>query len=153
MRTGRLAGLRESEDNVADIVGGCLCGNVRYRSDAEPAMTAVCHCSHCQKQTSSAFSILVGVPKGSLHIEGEPLAAYETEGESGQPLVRKFCPNCGSGVVTDVTVTPDLVWIKAGTLDDTSWLQPQVHWWSNSAQPWVKIDDAILAFEKNPPLG
>ena len=138
---------------MADIVGGCLCGDVRYRSDAEPVMTAVCHCSHCQKQTSSSFSILVGVPKGALHIEGEPLAAYETQGESGQPIIRKFCPNCGSPVVSDVTVTPDLVWIKGGTLDDTSWLQPQVHWWSDSAQPWVKIDDDIPAFERNPPLG
>ncbi len=138
---------------MADIVGGCLCGNVRYSSDAEPAMTAVCHCSHCQKQTSSAFSILVGVPKGSLQIEGEPLGAYETQGESGQPLIRKFCPNCGSGIVTDVTVTPDLEWIKAGTLDDTSWLQPQVHWWCDSAQPWVKIDEAVPAFAGNPPLG
>jgi hypothetical protein len=141
------------EDTMADIVGGCLCGNVRYSSDAEPAMTAVCHCSHCQKQTSSAFSILVAVPKGSLQIEGEPLSAYETEGESGQPLIRKFCRNCGSGIVTDVTVTPDLEWIKAGTLDDTSWLQPQVHWWCDSAQPWVKIDEAVPAFAGNPPLG
>jgi hypothetical protein len=138
---------------MADIVGGCLCGNVRYSSGAEPAMTAVCHCSHCQKQTSSAFSILVAVPKGSLQIEGEPLRAYETEGESGQPLMRKFCPNCGSGIVTDVAVTPDLEWIKAGTLDDTSWLQPQVHWWCDSAQPWVKIDEAVPAFAGNPPLG
>jgi len=138
---------------MADIVGGCLCGNVRYSSDAEPVMTAVCHCSHCQTQTSSAFSILVAVPKGSLQIEGEPLAAYETQGESGQPITRKFCPNCGSPVVSDVTVTPDLEWIKAGTLDDTSWLQPQVHWWCDSAQPWVKIDEAVPAFAGNPPLG
>ena len=112
-----------------------------------------CHFSHCQKQTSSAFSILVAVPKGSLQIEGEPLGAYETQGESGQPLIRKFCTNCGSGIVTDVTVTPDLEWIKAGTLDDTSWLQPQVHWWCDSAQPWVKIDEAVPAFAGNPPLG
>ena len=93
---------------MADIVGGCLCGNVRYSSDAEPVMTAVCHCSHCQTQTSSAFSILVAVPKGSLRIEGKPLRAYETQGESGQPIIRKFCPNCGSPVVSDVAVTPDL---------------------------------------------
>jgi hypothetical protein len=116
-------------------------------------MTAVCHCSHCQTQTSSAFSILVAVPKGSLQIGGEPLGAYETQGESGQPVIRKFCPNCGSAIVSDITVTPDLEWIKAGTLDDTSWLQPQLHMWRDSAQPWVNIDDAIPAFERNPPLG
>ena len=138
---------------MADIVGGCLCGNVRYSSDAEPAMTAVCHCSHCQKQTSSAFTIIVAMPKGSLQIEGEPLRAYETQGESGQPVIRKFCPNCGSAIVSDLTVLPNLEWIKAGTLDDISWLQPQVHMWCDSAQPWVKIDEAVPAFAGNPPLG
>ena len=52
---------------MADIVDGCLCGNVRYRVDAEPVMTAVCHCAHCQKQTGTSFSILVAVPAGNLH--------------------------------------------------------------------------------------
>ena len=138
---------------MADIVGGCLCGNVRYRVDAEPVMTAVCHCAHCQKQTGTSFSILVAVPAGNLHTEGEPLGSYETTGESGQPLMRKFCTACGSPVVTEVTATPDLAWIKAGTLDDTSWLQPQLQMWCESAQPWVKLDDAIPAYERNPPLG
>ena len=34
------------------LEGGCLCGAVRYTSEAEPALTAVCHCPDCQKQTS-----------------------------------------------------------------------------------------------------
>jgi hypothetical protein len=49
-----------------NVVGGCLCGGVRYASEAEPVLTALCHCRHCQKQTSSAFSVLVALPKGSL---------------------------------------------------------------------------------------
>jgi hypothetical protein len=129
---------------MADIVGGCLCGNVRYSSDAEPVMTAVCHCSHCQTQTSSAFSILVAVPKGSLRIEGEPLRAYETQGESGQPIIRKFCPNCGSPVVSDVAVTLDLEWIKAGTLDDTSWrLCGQSSAGLRNRRPTTELDEKV----------
>jgi hypothetical protein len=49
---------------MAKMVGGCLCGSIRYCSDAEPALTCICHCTHCQKQTGTAFSILVAVPKG-----------------------------------------------------------------------------------------
>ena len=26
------------------IAGGCLCGAVRYRSQAEPVMQVICHC-------------------------------------------------------------------------------------------------------------
>ena len=76
---------------MSNIVGGCLCGSVRYESEAEPLLTAACHCRHCQKQTSSAFSILVALPKGSLRIEGEALAAFEDVGASGLPVIRKFC--------------------------------------------------------------
>jgi len=50
---------------MTNIVGGCLCGAVRYESEAEPVLTAVCHCRDCQKQTSSAFSVLVALPKAA----------------------------------------------------------------------------------------
>ena len=48
---------------MSKIVGGCLCGKVRYASTADPVMTAVCHCKDCQKQAGTAFSVIVAVPK------------------------------------------------------------------------------------------
>ena len=93
------------------IVGGCLCGSVRYESEAEPTLTAVCHCHHCQKQTSSAFSILVALPKGGLRTEGEALAAFETVGvDTGLSVTRRFCFKCGSAVMSDLAATPELEW-------------------------------------------
>ena len=138
---------------MAKIVGGCLCGAVRYSSEAEPVMTGVCHCKHCQRQTGTSFSVLVAVPKGTLRIEGTPLAAFNDTGESGQSVVRKFCPQCGSPIVSEVAVTPTLDWVKAGTLDDASWLQPQVNMWCDSAQPWVLMKDGVPQFARNPPFG
>ncbi len=138
---------------MPNIVGGCLCGSVRYESEAEPVMTVVCHCRDCQKQTSSAFSILVALPKGRLRTEGEALAAFETVGvDTGLSVTRRFCSKCGSAVMSDLAATPELEWVKAGTLDDPSWLRPQMNIWCSSAQPWVNIDDAIPAYERNPPL-
>jgi hypothetical protein len=67
----RLKGSGQRGERMPNIIGGCLCGSVRYESEAEPILTAVCHCRHCQKQTSSAFSIFIVLPKGSLRIEGE----------------------------------------------------------------------------------
>ncbi len=139
---------------MPNIVGGCLCGSVRYESEAEPVLTVVCHCRNCQKQTSSAFSVNVGLPKGSLRTEGQALAAFEdVVGESGLPVIRRFCPKCGSAVMNELAATPELEWLKAGTLDDPSWLRPQMNIWCDSAQPWVSIDDAVSAYEKNPPPG
>lgn len=138
---------------MPNMVGGCLCGGVRYEVCAGPELTALCHCGDCQKHTSSAFSILVAVPRDGLCVWGGSLASYESMGASGRPVVRQFCSVCGSPVLSYVAMTPDLIWLKAGTLDDTSWLRPQMNVWCDSAQPWVPMDRAIPGFAGNPPIG
>ena len=136
---------------MSQIVGGCLCGNIRYTCEAEPMMMAICHCKNCQKQTSTSFSILVAVPKGSLNIGGE-LSAYNDQGSSGQAVIRKFCGKCGSPILSDVAALPTMDFLKAGTLDDTSWLKPEAQLWCDSAQSWLKLDDDIAQMAQNPPM-
>ena len=51
---------------MAKLTGGCLCGSVRYECDATPLGTAVCHCTHCQKVSGSAFSVNVLVPAAGV---------------------------------------------------------------------------------------
>jgi hypothetical protein len=135
-----------------NLNGGCLCGSIRYSCDAEPVLTAICHCPHCQKQTSSPFSIVVAVPKGTLKITGQTLKTFDDVGESGQPVRRKFCGSCGSPIVSILDAMPDIDFIKAGTLDDTSWLTPTMEVWCATAQPWVKVDQSRQLMDKNPPL-
>ena len=136
---------------MSQMVGGCLCGNIRYTCEAEPMMMAICHCKNCQKQTSTSFSIVVAVPKGSLNIEGE-LSAYHDQGTSGQAVIRKFCGQCGSPILSDVTALPTMDFLKAGTLDDTSWLKPEAQLWCDSAQSWLNLDDDIAQIAQNPPM-
>jgi hypothetical protein len=126
---------------MARLEGRCLCGKITYSCDAEPVATAVCHCTHCQKQTGTAFSIIVGVPRDALQIEGDSLATFTTVGtDTGKDTARQFCRECGSPIASIGEALPQLAFIKAGTLDDTSWLEPQMHVWSDSAQPWVPLD-------------
>ena len=79
------------------IEGGCLCGKVRYSADTEPAFVGVCHCKNCQKQAGTAFSVIMGIPAAALSVEGE-LKTYEDRGDSGQAVLRRFCPNSGSPI-------------------------------------------------------
>ncbi len=44
--------------------GGCLCGEVRYRIEAEPSDVAYCHCRMCQK-TSGAPAMAWGTVPSS----------------------------------------------------------------------------------------
>jgi hypothetical protein len=92
----------------------------------------------------------VGVPKGSLKFEKGTLSSYDDTGDSGQPVIRNFCGNCGSPIFSEAAVMPELDILKAGTLDDTSWLQPQMNLYCDSAQSWVSIDENLQNFEKMP---
>lgn len=128
--------------------GKCLCGAISYEAQAEPLMTLTCHCKNCQRQAGSALSVIVGYPKGTVAIEGSP-KTYDDEGDSGHAVHRQFCDNCGSPLFTLAESAPEMIFIKAGTFDDTSWLQPSAHCWTNSAQPWIAMGD-IPQLEGNP---
>jgi hypothetical protein len=131
------------------MTGHCLCGQFSYSAEGEPQMTLVCHCDHCQRQSGSAFSIIVGVPDAAITSEGA-LKSYEDHGESGNTVERKFCPDCGSPVLTTIPAMPGMTWIKAGTLDERTDLEPQMHIWCQSAQGWAVPEDGKPHFEKNP---
>lgn len=119
------------------IEGRCLCGAISYLCDADPVLTGVCHCRDCQRQTGTAASVVVAVPAGSLRITGDTLTSFTTVGEEhGTSTNRHFCGACGSPIVSRVDAMPDIEFIKAGTLDDASWVEPTVEFFTRSAHPW-----------------
>jgi hypothetical protein len=134
---------------MPQIVGGCLCGKVRYSANVEPAFTGLCHCSDCQRSTGSAFSVVIAVPKDALTVQGR-LTTFSKPGDSGQALERRFCPECGSGLVEEAAVMPGLVMINVGTLDDPSWVKPAMQIYCSSAQPWVQLGGEMQRFPKMP---
>jgi hypothetical protein len=134
---------------MAEITGGCLCGKVRWKATAAPMFQGVCHCTDCQRQGGTAFSVLLAFPDNELTITG-PMADYRSKGSSGNDVVRRFCPSCGSPIVSMPTTNPGMSFIKAGTLDDTGILDPKVHIWCDSRQPWVKLPEDAITFPKSP---
>lgn len=135
---------------MSKISGSCLCGAVRYSTTAEPAMMAVCHCTDCQKQSGSAFSINVLVPRDQLEVEGEALTQFDVKGNSGANVSRNFCNLCGSPLFNVLDHFGGMAAIKAGTMDDSSWVKPGVQIWCDSARSWGVLDDDIEKAPQNP---
>ncbi len=131
------------------ITGGCLCGAVRYSADAAPTFVGICHCRDCQKYTGSAFAAVVALPKSALTVSGE-MKSFTKAGDSGKPIARLFCPECGSSIIDEGEIMPGVVMIGAGTLDDPSWVKPTTQIYCMSAQPWVQLGGDIQRFEKTP---
>jgi hypothetical protein len=120
--------------------GGCLCGDIRYEATGDPAQTMICHCKVCQKTSGSALSTIALYPKAQVEIKSGSLQGYSYDSDSGNTLEINFCPKCGSPVLLNMSMAPDLVSIKVGTFDDTSWFNPAVNIWTDSRQPWFKLD-------------
>ena len=133
---------------MSEVKGGCLCGAVRYTLKSAPQGVVLCHCTHCQKTSGSAFSTNAAIPESDIVIEGE-MASYPDMAESGDILIRCFCPRCGSSLGSRPTARPGVFILKVGTLDDHGSLQTAVAGiWTRSAQPWVKFAAEMPAFEK-----
>ena len=131
------------------ITGRCLCGGVTYTVDAEPVAQAVCHCTDCQRQTSSPFSVVVAVPRDGFHVEGDTLSSFTTTGEDhGGDTERNFCSACGSPLFSGSPSAPQVILIKAGSLDDASWLEPTLEVWTRSAQPWAPRFESAAQLER-----
>jgi hypothetical protein len=120
---------------------------VHYTVSGEPQSVGICHCTDCQKQTASAFSVNALFPESAFTVTGA-LRTFITIGESGQKVYRSFCPQCGSPIIGRLDVMPGIVIVKCGTLDDTSWIKLGLNLYCASAQGWVEIPKTEHAFER-----
>ena len=134
---------------MVENTGGCLCGAVRYTVDSEPDLVGVCHCSDCKKFTGSAYSFLVIVQQTALKIDGIT-KTYSTPGDSGQPIVRRFCPECGSSISEEAFTRPGQVLISGGTFDDPTSMTPDIQIYCDRELEWAHLDDSIQRFAAAP---
>ena len=129
------------------LEGGCACGAVRYRLGSAPMFVHCCHCRDCQRQTGSAFVLnaLIETDRISL-LSGEPaLVAVPTD--RGRPHEIYRCPACQTALWSDYGGRPALRFVRVGTLDDPTSLAPDVHIFTRSKLPWVRLPEGVPAFD------
>lgn len=126
--------------------GGCRCGCVRLRITAAPLVTMACHCTGCQRMTSSAYSLNALLPADALEVTvGEPVAGgAKTEG-----IRHFFCGNCMSWLFTRFDAMPGFVNLRPTMLDDTSWFAPFMETYTSEKLPFAATG-AELSFERFP---
>jgi hypothetical protein len=123
--------------------GGCLCGAVRYALNARPMAVNACHCIDCKKSTGATNVLMLLARNEDFSAVGET-HAYRKRADSGRELDIQRCAKCGTRMFHHNLASNTLVFISAGTLDDTSWAVPTSHIWVEKISPGVAMqDDAI----------
>ena len=130
--------------------GGCQCGAIRYEVAGEPRQVVACHCTDCQRQSGSAFGMTMVVEVSAFRITAGTPRIYHSTSSTGRAKAGAFCPDCGTRIYHQPQWRKGTISVKPGTLDDTTWLQPQIHIWTASKQPWVTIPEGVEAHERQP---
>jgi hypothetical protein len=130
---------------MSALEGGCACGEIRYRLASDPLFVHCCHCLNCQRQTGSAFvvNILIEADRVEL-LSGDPQpVTVPRSGGKKQRIWR--CPSCQVAVYSQYT-SPRVRFVRAGTLDDPAFVEPDVHIFTRSKLPWVALPESVPAF-------
>lgn len=130
--------------------GGCQCGAVRYRVSAEPVRVSLCHCGECQRQSGSAFGMSLIVADEAFSILQGQVKTWSRGSDAGRPVLCAFCPECGTRIFHKAEVYRGYTNVKPGTLDDRSWLAPNISIWMSQKQPWLSLQDGFYLHDYQP---
>jgi hypothetical protein len=111
-----------------------------------------CHCTDCQRQTGSAFAINAIIE--AAHIKSKGVTEnVDLPTDSGRPHIVSRCPVCKTALWSDYGGRRTMLFLRVGTLDDPSALPPDVHIFTRSKLPWVRLTNpAKGATTKKPAL-
>ena len=130
--------------------GSCQCGAVRYEVPRQMKTTAKCHCQMCQKSTGASASTGAVYAESDLRVTGQ-LKRYTYTSDRGNPVTTHFCPNCASKIyISNPIGFPGLALVFAGTLDDTTMVEPQFVVFSKRRPAWDGDNPAIPHFAEMP---
>jgi len=131
------------------IEGGCYCGRIKYRAEADPEKVEICHCSDCQTLSGSAYRTAVPVDADSFELLCGTPSLYQKTAEDGSIRLQAFCPDCGSPLYS---APPEgergYFGIRVGTTRQRDMLIPKNQYWFRSAQPWTQDLSNMARVEK-----
>jgi hypothetical protein len=128
-------------------VAACDCGRLRVQCDGEPEIVSICHCTHCQRRTGSAFASNAYFLKEKVGIEG--ISKPFTRGsDSGGKITFFFCPECGGTVYWELEVLPAVYGVGVGSFADSKFPAPVMAIWAENKHHWVNMPDGLVERQK-----
>jgi len=128
--------------------GGCACGAIRYKLTAEPLIVHACHCRDCQRLTGAAFALNMWIERNRVETDHARLRPARLTAGSGRPHEVFSCPECGTAIYSKYHAAPgDTVLLRAGTLDHPETIEPDVHIFTRSKLPWVRLPEGACSFD------
>lgn len=137
-----------------NITGGCFCGQITYAATIDPAQVFICHCTDCQRNSGTAYGVVVSVAPGQFHLSSGRLKTCDKVADSGNIRVLAFCPDCGTRIHATSKGDPQgFMGLRLGTVDQRAQLTPAAQVFCRSALGWVQDLNRIPAWPGSPSKG
>lgn len=132
------------------VQGGCGCGYVRYQIATDPLIVHACHCRYCQRQSGTAFALNALYEADDVKLLSGSVDIIDTPSPSGEGQLICRCPKCHVAVWSNYFmggIREGIRFVRIGTLDNPDLLEPDVHIFTESKQPWVILPKDANVFE------
>src|SRR5690242_12471264 len=123
------------------LEGGCACGEVRYRLASAPMFTHCCHCTDCQRQTGAGFAVNALIERDRVELTKGQTVETNLPTDSGRPHLVHRCAACGVTLWSHYGGRRAVAFLRAGTLDHAAAIEPDVHIFTRSKLPWVRLPE------------
>lgn len=119
--------------------GGCLCGAIRYRADAEAVARTHCHCRSCRLAAGApSLAWAVFRIEAFRFITGEP-----TRYRSSPGVTRAFCDRCGTTLTWQADDEAQTIDVATATLDEADAFAPTREIWVAEKLEWDALDPTL----------
>ncbi len=129
------------------LTGGCSCGQVRYQLLDKPMRVHCCHCTDCQRHTGSAFVLNAIIETSAIKILRGRLQAVPVRRAYGPHDIYR-CPKCKVALWSDYGHRTQIRFVRVGTLDRPSALRPDIHIYTQTKLPWLKLPRRTPSFRQ-----
>jgi hypothetical protein len=133
------------------IIGGCLCGGVRFALSELPTAAGYCHCTRCQGRTGTSSSAQARIDARTFTLlQGEELVKGWRHPNGG--FEKCFCRECGAHLFSrDPDGAPHMS-IRMSAFDEDPGVRPSWRTFVAYAAPWEPIpDDGLARYQEGKP--
>jgi hypothetical protein len=129
------------------LTGGCSCGQVRYELLDKPMRVHCCHCNDCQRHTGSAFVLNAIIESSAIKMLcGKPEAVPVRRASGPHDIYR--CPKCKVALWSVYGGRSQIRFVRVGTLDHPSAIRPDIHIYTETKVPWLKLPKGTPSFRE-----
>jgi len=130
-----------------EIVAGCSCGEVEFKSTENPVIQLCCHCSDCREATISEYTTIAFFNRSTVSVSGI-LSVQEFTSDSGSKTARELCSKCNTVMFDKSEGFPGLIGVVTQQISAPFKAKISHHVWVKSKLPHVSIPQEVKQFEK-----